>query len=62
MRVINSCVAIMGDVTVTGDNAESLRPDAPVLRITGTCVMGGIDVKRKARKTGKGKGMPRIEQ
>jgi Domain of unknown function (DUF1707)/Cell wall-active antibiotics response 4TMS YvqF len=63
MRVINSCVAIMGGFDVTGDGAESLQPDAPVLHITGTCVMGGIDVKRKARKQGKGKGRAlRIER
>ena len=35
----------------------------PVLHITGTCVMGGIDVRRKARRQRKEKGrMPRIEQ
>jgi len=56
MRVINSCVAILGGTDMTGDSAESLRPDAPVLHITGTCVLGGIDVKRKARKQDKGKG------
>jgi hypothetical protein len=59
MRVINSSVAILGDIDISGDSAESLRPDAPVLRLTGTCVMGGIDVKRKARKQDKRKGMGR---
>ena len=63
MRVINSTVAILGGVDVSGDSAESLLPDAPVLHITGTCVMGGVDVKRKARRQRKEKGrMPRIEQ
>lgn len=56
MRVINSCVAILGGTDMTDDSAESLQPGAPVLHITGTCVLGGIEVKRKARKQGKGKG------
>jgi hypothetical protein len=59
MRVINSTVAILGGVDVSGDSAESLQPDAPVLHITGTCVMGGIDVKRKVRKQNKRKGWGR---
>jgi hypothetical protein len=59
MRVVNSCVAILGGTDMTSDSAESLRPDAPVLNITGTCVLGGFDVKRKARKQDKGKGKGR---
>jgi hypothetical protein len=57
-------VAIFGGADMTGDSAESLRPDAPVLNITGTCVPGGIDVKRKARKQDKGtrKGGRALEQ
>jgi hypothetical protein len=62
MHVIDSGVAILGGREIAGDSAESLRPDAPVLRITGTCVLGGVEVKRKPRK-GRGKNRPvlRIE-
>jgi Domain of unknown function (DUF1707)/Cell wall-active antibiotics response 4TMS YvqF len=59
MRVINSTVAILGGVDVSGDSAESLQPDAPVLHITGTCVMGGINVERKIRKQDNRKGWGR---
>ena len=50
MRVIDTGSAVMGGREIAGDSAESARPDAPVLRVTGTCVCGGIEVKRKARK------------
>jgi Domain of unknown function (DUF1707) len=52
MRVIDTGTAIMGGRDITGDVGESDRPGAPVLRITGTCVFGGISVSRKARKNG----------
>jgi hypothetical protein len=51
MHVVNSGVAILGGIDVTGDTGDSLTPDSPVLRITGMCLLGGITVKRKARKT-----------
>jgi hypothetical protein len=50
MRVMDSGVAVMGGREVAGDSPESMQPNAPVLHITGTCVMGGVEVKRKARK------------
>jgi Domain of unknown function (DUF1707)/Cell wall-active antibiotics response 4TMS YvqF len=53
MHVVSSVVAIMGGTEVADDTAESLRPGAPVLRISGACIMGGVEVKRKARKTPK---------
>lgn len=56
MRVIDSGTAIMGGRDITGDVGESDRPGAPVLRITGTCVFGGISVTRKARKSEGGSG------
>jgi len=63
MRVINSGIAILGGIEISGDSAESLQPDAPVLHITGHCVLGGIEVKRKPRKPRKGKGRQlRIER
>lgn len=50
MRVIDTGTAVMGGREIADDSAESARPDAPVLRLTGICVCGGIEVKRKARK------------
>jgi uncharacterized protein DUF1707/cell wall-active antibiotic response 4TMS protein YvqF len=60
MRVIDTGSAVMGGREITGESAESVAPDAPVLRITGTCVFGGVDVKRKSRKKGKGMRRPQI--
>jgi hypothetical protein len=54
MHVVDSGIAILGGREIAGDTVESLRPDSPVLRISGTCILGGIEVKRKARKSGKG--------
>lgn len=50
MRVIDSGVAVLGGREIPGESEESCRADAPVLRIDGTCVLGGVEVKRKARK------------
>ena len=52
MRVIDTGSAVMGGREIAGDTAESAGPDAPVLRITGTCVCGGVEVKRKPRDSG----------
>jgi hypothetical protein len=49
MRVIDTGSAVLGGREIAGDTAESAAPDAPVLRITGTCVCGGVEVKRKPR-------------
>jgi hypothetical protein len=54
MRVIDNGIAILGGREVTGQSAESVAEGAPVLRIEGTCVLGGMEVKRKARKGPKG--------
>ena len=53
MRVIDTGSAVMGGRDISGDTAESARPDATVLRITGTCVFGGVEVKRKPRRNGR---------
>jgi hypothetical protein len=50
MRVVDSGVAIFGGRDVSGNSAESERPDSPVLRLEGACVFGGISVKHKNRK------------
>jgi hypothetical protein len=52
MRVIDTGSAVMGGRDISGDTAESAQPDATVLRITGTCVFGGVEVKRKPRRNG----------
>jgi hypothetical protein len=50
MRVIDNGIAILGGREVAGESAESMAAGAPVLRIEGTCVLGGMEVKRKPRK------------
>lgn len=49
MRVVDSGVAVFGGRDVTGETPESEAPNAPVLRIKGACVFGGISVKHKQR-------------
>jgi hypothetical protein len=51
MRVVDNGIAILGGREIAGNVAEAAGHDAPVLRLEGTCVLGGIEVKRKARKT-----------
>ena len=50
MRVVDSGVAVFGGRDVSGETPESESPDAPVLRLQGACVFGGISVKHKRRK------------
>jgi hypothetical protein len=52
MRVIDTGSAVLGGREIDGDAAEPAQPDAPVLRITGMCVFGGVEVKRKPRGNG----------
>src|SRR5579875_725795 len=54
MHVTDSGFAVFGGRDVSGDTPESASPDAPVLRLTGACVFGGIGVKRKQRKARRG--------
>jgi len=50
-------VTILGGRDIAGSSTEASGADAPVLRVEGTCILGGIDVRRKARKALKrGKG------
>jgi Domain of unknown function (DUF1707)/Cell wall-active antibiotics response 4TMS YvqF len=53
MRVVDNGIAILGGREITGNPGEAASPDAPVLRVEGTCVLGGIEVKRKSRKPSK---------
>jgi hypothetical protein len=50
MRIVDSGVAVFGGRDVAGETPESESPDAPVLRLQGVCVFGGISVKHKRRK------------
>jgi hypothetical protein len=54
MQVIDSGVAILGGREIAGASEESIRPGAPVLRISGFCLLGGVEVKRKSRKGQRG--------
>jgi Domain of unknown function (DUF1707) len=59
MRVIDDGgIAILGGRDLAGTSAEAAGPDSPVLRVQGTCILGGIDVKRKARKRKRSRGEP----
>ncbi len=51
MRVVDSGIAVFGGRDVSGETPESESPDAPVLRIKGVCVFGGIGVKHRRRKS-----------
>jgi Domain of unknown function (DUF1707)/Cell wall-active antibiotics response 4TMS YvqF len=50
MRVVDSGVAVCGGRDIDSETAESMRPEAPLLRVTGACVFGGMAVKHKRRK------------
>jgi hypothetical protein len=49
MRVIDTGSAIFGGREIDGDDDSG--PDSPLLRLTGTCVFGGIEVSRKPRRS-----------
>lgn len=62
MRVTDSGVAVFGGRDVPGDSPESGGPDAPLLRLSGACVFGGISVSRKRSKQRKLEGSaPELE-
>jgi hypothetical protein len=50
MRVIDSGIAVFGGRDVGAGSPESVDPRAPVLRLTGLTIFGGLDVKHKRRK------------
>jgi hypothetical protein len=51
MRVIDSGAAVLGGRDVPGDDASAGSSDAPVLRLHGACVFGGLSVQRRPRET-----------
>jgi Domain of unknown function (DUF1707)/Cell wall-active antibiotics response 4TMS YvqF len=50
MRVVDNGIAILGGREVTGNPPAASSPDAPVLRVEGACVLGGMEIKHKERK------------
>lgn len=49
MRVIDGAWAIMGGIEVPPETDESNQPNAPVLRLSGVTIMGGVSIRRKPR-------------
>lgn len=52
VRVINNTSAILGGTDLHGTD-QITDPGAPVVRLTGTCMLGGVDVKAKGPKRGR---------
>ena len=49
VHVIDDGWAILGGREIPPDTAESSQPNAPVLRLTGITILGGISVRRRPR-------------
>jgi hypothetical protein len=49
MRVVDTGVAVFGGRDVPADEDEPGTSDAPVLRLEGACVFGGVAVERRPR-------------
>jgi hypothetical protein len=56
MRVVDSGFALFGGRDVGSGSAESTNPNAPVLRLSGITIFGGLSAKHKQRKARKDKG------
>jgi hypothetical protein len=54
MRVIDNGIAILGGREIAGQNSDSVGAQAPLLRIEGFCLLGGVEVKRKPRRGDRG--------
>ncbi|WP_150240133.1 DUF1707 SHOCT-like domain-containing protein [Nocardiopsis quinghaiensis] len=54
VRVINNTSAILGGTDLHGTD-QVTDPNAPVVRLTGTCMLGGVDIKAKDPKRRKKK-------
>ncbi|GHD37302.1 DUF1707 SHOCT-like domain-containing protein [Nocardiopsis kunsanensis] len=54
VRVINDTSAILGGAELHNTD-QVVDPNAPVVRLTGTCMLGGVDVKAKGLKRRKGR-------
>jgi uncharacterized protein DUF1707/cell wall-active antibiotic response 4TMS protein YvqF len=51
VRVANSIAAILGGASVPPE--ETIDPEAPVIRLTGVALFGGVSVQRRAASEGK---------
>ncbi|GAA3729278.1 hypothetical protein HDA32_000052 [Spinactinospora alkalitolerans] len=51
VRVVNATTAIFGGTSTHGTDSVT-DPNAPTIRLTGTCLFGGIDVRAKGPKKG----------
>ncbi len=49
VRVVNNTAAILGGANMHGTDTVT-DPNAPTIRLTGTCMFGGIDVRAKKPK------------
>ncbi|MDT0304755.1 DUF1707 SHOCT-like domain-containing protein [Streptomonospora wellingtoniae] len=49
VRVVNNTAGILGGTSMHGTDAVT-DPNYPVIRLTGTCMLGGIEVKAKRPK------------
>jgi hypothetical protein len=49
VRVINNTSAILGGADMHGTD-QVTDPNAPIVRLTGTCMLGGVDIKAKGPK------------
>lgn len=54
VRVINNTSAILGGADLHKTD-QVVDPNAPVVRLTGTCMLGGVEVKAKGPKRKKGR-------
>lgn len=54
VRVVNNTSAILGGADLHGTD-QVVDPNAPVVRLTGTCMLGGVDVKAKGSRRKKGR-------
>ncbi|MEY9214190.1 DUF1707 and DUF2154 domain-containing protein [Thermobifida halotolerans] len=54
VRVTSAANAILGGVDLSGVDS-SAEPNAPTIRLTGTCLLGGIEVRTKALKRKRGR-------
>ncbi|RCV53653.1 DUF1707 SHOCT-like domain-containing protein [Marinitenerispora sediminis] len=52
VRVVNGTTAIFGGTSTRGTEAVT-DPNAPTIRLTGTCLFGGIEVRAKGPKKGR---------
>lgn len=54
VRVVNNTSAILGGADLHGTD-QVVDPNVPVVRLTGTCMLGGVNVKAKGPRRKKGR-------